>query len=161
MGEWVLKARLAEAGLSDLVGVDSAGTGDWHVGEGADPRTVAVLAEHGYPSRHVARKFRRGDFADRDLVLALDSGHLRALRREAPADSVAELRLLREFDPAATPGDLDVPDPYYGSVAGFEQCLAMVESAMPGLLRHLGTALDDEGSVIGFGGRDGGRAVAA
>jgi protein-tyrosine phosphatase len=152
MAEWVLKARLAEAGLGDRVAVDSAGTGGWHVGEGADPRTVRVLARHGYQSRHTARQLRPADLGRRDLVIALDSGHLRTLRgwaggagsRAAGGASghVAELRLLREFDPAAPPDRLDVPDPYYGSLAGFEECLAMAEDAMPGLLSHIGKLLE-------------------
>jgi protein-tyrosine phosphatase len=155
MAEWVLRARAAAAGLSDAVLVDSAGTGDWHVGDGADPRTVRVLARHGYPSRHVARQFEPADLSHRDLVVAMDAGHLRTLRRwaeraERPERAVpnpgpvrlAELRLLREFDPAAEPGRMDVPDPYYGSLAGFEECLAMVEAAIPGLLSHIGKALE-------------------
>lgn len=146
MAEWVLRAKLQDAGLTGAVAVDSAGTGDWHVGDGADPRTVRVLAEHGYPSRHTARQFAPSDFAERDLVVALDHGHLRTLRRwrSRPGGSQerSELRLLREFDPAATPDRLDVPDPYYGALTGFEECLAMVESAMPGLLRHIGSAVE-------------------
>jgi protein-tyrosine phosphatase len=142
MAESVLKAALAAAGLSGEVAVDSAGTGGWHVGEGADPRTVRVLEDRGYSSRHIARRLERGDFAERELMLALDSGHLRTLRSRAPDGSAAELRLLREFDPAAPAGRLDVPDPYYGTLAGFESCLAMVESAMPGLVRHIEKALE-------------------
>ena len=186
MAEWVLRAHLAEAGLSDVVEVDSAGTGDWHVGDGADPRTVRVLARHGYPSRHVARQFQPAELLRRDLVIAWDHGHLRTLRRwagslsedwgttgggrtgsgntdsgrsgstasgarscdpvkvgsAAELSQPAELRLLREFDPAAGPDRLDVPDPYYGSLAGFEECLAMVQDAMPGLLSHIGLALE-------------------
>ncbi|HEU5429452.1 MAG TPA: low molecular weight protein-tyrosine-phosphatase [Actinocrinis sp.] len=177
MAEWVLRAHIAEAGLSDVVEVDSAGTGDWHVGDGADPRTVRVLARHGYPSRHVARQFQPAELLRRDLVIALDHGHLRTLRRWASSLSetrgpiagattaghpsggaassepvkigseqgrahLAELRLLREFDPAAGPDRLDVPDPYYGSLAGFEECLAMVQDAIPGLLSHIGLALE-------------------
>jgi low molecular weight protein-tyrosine phosphatase len=151
MADSVLRSRVRDAGLEALVAVDSAGTGDWHVGDPADPRTVRVLAAHGYASRHTARQFRPGEFAARDLVIALDHGHLRTLRRwkgqwEASGEGVgaagAELRLLREFDPEA-PGDRwDVPDPYYGSLAGFEECLAMVESAMPGLLLHIATELE-------------------
>ncbi|MBS2963276.1 low molecular weight phosphotyrosine protein phosphatase [Actinocrinis puniceicyclus] len=163
MAEWVLRARVAEAGLTRLIEVDSAGTGGWHVGEGADPRTVQTLARNGFPSRHVARRFQRADLLRRDLVIALDSSHLRTLRQWAAAlpgtgagrgdgdgdgdgddrtSRVAELRLLREFDPEAEPGRWDVPDPYYGSLAGFEECLAMVQDAMPGLLSYLGKALE-------------------
>ncbi|MBW8702206.1 putative low molecular weight protein-tyrosine-phosphatase [Streptomyces sp. MBT84] len=84
MAESVFRARVEEAGLDELVEVDSAGTGDWHEGDGADPRTATVLEEHGYGSDHVARQFRDSWFSRLDLVIALDSGHLKALRRLAP-----------------------------------------------------------------------------
>jgi len=136
MAEQVFRARLAEAGLAGLVETDSAGTGGWHVGDGADERTVSVLESAGYAATHTARQFRPAWFASLDLVIALDAGHLRALRRLAPrAEDVAKVRLLRSFDPALPAGaDLDVPDPYYGGTEGFEECLAMCEAACGGLL---------------------------
>ncbi|MDH6215089.1 low molecular weight protein-tyrosine-phosphatase [Streptomyces pseudovenezuelae] len=134
MAESVFRARTAEAGLEDLVEVDSAGTGGWHEGDGADPRTVSVLAEHGYEGGHTARQFQTSWFARLDLVVALDAGHLRSLRRLAPTpEDAAKVRLLRSYDPAAG-DDLDVPDPYYGGLDGFEECLEMVETASEGLL---------------------------
>jgi protein-tyrosine phosphatase len=67
-------------------------------------------------------------------VIALDSGHLKALRRLAPTpEDAAKVRLLRSYDPDAG-DDLDVPDPYYGPMDGFEECLEMVKAASPGLL---------------------------
>ncbi|MFE3770294.1 low molecular weight protein-tyrosine-phosphatase [Streptomyces sp. NPDC059122] len=139
MAESVFRARITEDGLDALVEVDSAGTGGWHEGDGADPRTIAVLRASGYPTTHTARQFRASWFARRDLVIALDSGHLRELRRLAPTtEDAAKVRLLRAYscrsDPAADPADLDVPDPYYGGFAGFEECLEMVEAACDGLL---------------------------
>ncbi|MEU6669402.1 low molecular weight protein-tyrosine-phosphatase [Streptomyces sp. NPDC046727] len=151
MAESVFRARVAEAGLADLVTADSAGTGGWHEGEPADPRTVSVLEERGYDSEHVARRFEPSWFARLDLVIALDAGHLRALRRLAPTEEDArKIRLLRSY---ARPSpdhhssasawhalsecagdDLDVPDPYYGGRDGFEECLEMVEAASTGLL---------------------------
>ncbi|GGV76282.1 low molecular weight protein-tyrosine-phosphatase [Streptomyces griseoloalbus] len=134
MAESVFRARVAEAGLDGLVEVDSAGTGGWHEGEGADPRTVTVLREHGYDAGHTARQFDPSWFARLDLVIALDSGHLRALRHLAPTERDADkVRLLRSYDPAAE-DDLDVPDPYYGGAEGFDECLEMVEAASTGLL---------------------------
>ena len=56
IGEAVLRARLVDAGLADRVLVDSAGTGDWHLGHPADPRALATLDAHGYPHDHVARQ---------------------------------------------------------------------------------------------------------
>ncbi|GGQ28555.1 low molecular weight protein-tyrosine-phosphatase [Streptomyces mutabilis] len=135
MAEAVFQARVADAGLNGLVKADSAGTGGWHEGEDADPRTVAVLAQNGYDLDHTARQFQPSWFSRLDLVIALDAGHLRALRRLAPTEQDADkVRLLRSYDPAADRGDLDVPDPYYGGVDGFEECLEMVEAASDGLL---------------------------
>ncbi|MFD7131059.1 low molecular weight protein-tyrosine-phosphatase [Streptomyces sp. NPDC059894] len=134
MAESVFRARVADAGLDELVEVDSAGTGGWHEGEGADPRALSVLEENGYALAHTARVFERSWFARLDLVIALDAGHLGELRRLAPTDEDAgKVRLLRAYDPAAG-DDLDVPDPYYGSLDGFEECLEMVERASDGLL---------------------------
>ncbi|MFI1354973.1 low molecular weight protein-tyrosine-phosphatase [Streptomyces sp. NPDC020898] len=136
MAESVFRTRVAEAGLAGLVEVDSAGTDGWHEGDGADPRTVSVLEAGGYDSGHAARRFRAAWFAHLDLVIALDAGHLKALRRLAPTpEDAAKVRLLRSFDPSSNSNtDLDVPDPYYGGMDGFEECLEMVEAASAGLL---------------------------
>ncbi|MFJ4469837.1 low molecular weight protein-tyrosine-phosphatase [Streptomyces sp. NPDC089424] len=134
MAESVFRARVVEAGLEGLVEVDSAGTGGWHEGEPADPRTVAVLRAHDYDGAHVARQFQQAWFSRLDLVVALDAGHLTALRRLAPTEQeAAKVRLLRSYDPDAG-GDLDVPDPYYGGADGFDEVLEMVEAASTGLL---------------------------
>ncbi|MDQ1046974.1 low molecular weight protein-tyrosine-phosphatase [Streptomyces sp. V4I2] len=134
MAESVFRARIREAGLDGLVEVDSAGTGGWHEGDGADPRTVTVLENGGYDGTHTARQFQPSWFSRLDLVIALDVGHLKALRRLAPTSQDAEkVQLLRSYDPAAG-ADLDVPDPYYGGMDGFEECLEMVEAASEGLL---------------------------
>jgi protein-tyrosine phosphatase len=143
--EAVLRRQLAEAGLADAVEVDSAGTGDWHVGEGADLRSVAALRDRGYPAWvHAAKQFTAADFARRDLVVALDAGHEELLRRIAPtvADR-AKIRMLRSYDPAAAadPAGLDVPDPYFDDEQGFEHVLDLVESACAGLLREVRSAL--------------------
>ncbi|MFF8948051.1 low molecular weight protein-tyrosine-phosphatase [Streptomyces sp. NPDC014940] len=134
MAESVFRARVEEAGLEDRVEIDSAGTGGWHEGEAADPRTVSVLDEHGYRTGHVARQFQPSWFARLDLVVALDTGHLKALRRLAPTEEDArKVRLLRSYA-QPTPDDPDVPDPYYGGPEGFQECLEMVEEASTGLL---------------------------
>ncbi|MFJ7042206.1 low molecular weight protein-tyrosine-phosphatase [Streptomyces sp. NPDC101112] len=134
MAESVFRSRTEEAGLDGLVEVDSAGTGGWHEGEPADPRTVSVLEAHGYGSGHSARQFHASWFSRLDLVVALDAGHMKALRRLAPTPEDADkVRLLRSYDPAAG-DDLDVPDPYYGGMDGFEECLELVEAASEGLL---------------------------
>ncbi|MFC5906925.1 low molecular weight protein-tyrosine-phosphatase [Streptacidiphilus monticola] len=136
IAEHVLRERLVDAGLADRVVVDSAGTGSWHEGDCADARAERVLREAGYGAEHTARQFRPEWFATRDLVIALDRGHERELRRLARTrEEAAKIRLFRSFDPAAGAGDdLDVPDPYYGGVEDFEETLKLCEAAADGLV---------------------------
>ncbi|GAB3879943.1 low molecular weight protein-tyrosine-phosphatase [Terrabacter terrigena] len=145
MGHVILERMVEEAGLSDHVRVSSSGTGDWHVGEHADPRTVAELARHGYDgSRHRAREFDPDEFDDVDLVLASDEGHVRTLQRLArtPANR-RKIRLVREFDPeAVAAGTLETGDPWYGGEDHFARCFAEVEAACRGILQHVRDQLD-------------------
>lgn len=130
IGEKVLQRHLQDAGLGDAVTVTSAGTGPWHEGEPADPRAVDVLEAAGYSSAHVAHQVTDGDLSA-DLLVALDAGHARDLRRLG-ADP-ERVRLLRSFDPGAD--GVDVPDPYYDGPDQFRDVLAMVEAATPGVVQ--------------------------
>jgi len=137
MAEVVMRSLVSDAGLADRISVSSAGTGDWHVGERADPRTVEILAVRGYDgSQHRARQFEADWFDRYDLVVALDARNLDDLRRMAPADRRDDVQLLRSHDASAgaAGADLDVPDPYYGGADGFGDALTMVEQACRGLL---------------------------
>ena len=144
--EVVFRHLLDEAGLADRVVVDSAGTGPWHTGDDMDPRARQTLDEHGYASReHIARQFAPDDFDDRDLVLAIDAGHLSRLADLArqssdPAEAAAKVGMLRSYDPTAAPDDLDVPDPYYDN--GFELVLGQIERACVGLLAEIRPVLE-------------------
>jgi protein-tyrosine phosphatase len=136
MAEIVMRQRLVDAGLADRVSVSSAGTGDWHVGAGADERAAEVLAAHGYDaSAHRGRQFRAEWFDEHDLVVAMDRSNERDLRRLAPPGAEGKVRLLTSFDPSATTPD--VPDPYYGGLDGYVEALAMVESGCAALLDHV------------------------
>lgn len=140
IGEVVLRAKLDEAGLGDAVEVDSVGTGPWHVGEPADERARAVLAAHGYDgTTHQARQLDPEWLGRRDLMLALDAGHLRSLRHDAAeTDAHPQIRLMREFDPQAVAAHtLEVADPYYDGAAEFEECLAQIERAADGVVTAL------------------------
>src|SRR5918992_3154628 len=134
MAEAILRHHADEEGLD--IEVDSSGLGPWHVGDAADHRTVAALRRAGYRSAHIARQFEPDWFDRYDLIVALDAGHLRELRRLAPDGGAAKIRLLREFDPAAA-GDLDVPDPYFGDAAEFASALELIEAGVPGLLGEI------------------------
>lgn len=137
IAEHVLRAAVDEAGLADRVRVTSGGTGDWHVGQGANARAVRVLQAHGYPTDHRARQITVTEMATADLVLAADRGHLRELRRMT--DEPDKVRLLRSFDPAAD--DDEVPDPYYGPDSGFEDVMTMTRAAVPGVLDEIRRSL--------------------
>lgn len=141
MAEAVMRHRLDRSGLAEAVVVDSAGTGDWHVGDDADRRAKAVLASRGYLLTHTARQFQPSWFAGRDLVVAMDDDNRRDLRRLARSpDDREKIHLLRAFDPGAT--DLEVPDPYYGDAKGFHRVLDIIEQACDGLLLQLRQGLD-------------------
>lgn len=140
MGEVILRSMLEQAGLADEVRVDSAGIGDWHVGQGADPRTLAALHRGGYDgSSHVARQFEASYLEDHDLILAADRGHLRDLLQLAEGhDTSSQTRLVREFDPdAMAAGELELDDPYFGNASDFDRCLHEIELACRGLVAEL------------------------
>jgi protein-tyrosine phosphatase len=138
--EGVMRRLVDDAGLTDQIEIESAGTGGWHAGEPPDHRATLAAGRRGITLEGAARQVTQDDFRRFDLVIALDRANLRELLAIAPDEDAAEkVRLLREFDPAAS-GDLDVPDPYYGGDRGFENVLDMVEASCRGLLDELRAA---------------------
>jgi len=126
--------------LGDRLHITSAGTGGWHEGEPMDPRTGAALRRAGYPDHpHIAHQILRRGLGEIDLVVALDRGHQQSLRRLGADPS--RLVLLRSFDPSADAAT-DVPDPYYGDDAEFDDCLAMIARGSSGLIAALGRQWD-------------------
>ena len=135
--EAVMRHLVKKEGLEKKVLLDSAGLGDWHLGEARDSRSQAVGKKRGVPLEGVARQFQPDDFARFDYVLAMDRQNRDGLLRLAPDDQArAKVRLLRSFDPAAPP-DAEVPDPYYGGPQGFDHVFDVCEAACAGLLEHL------------------------
>lgn len=130
-----MRKLLADAGMTHVT-VDSAGTGDWHLGEPPDRRTQDVARRRGMALDHRAQKFTPPDLDRYDLVLAMDRNNLRDLRAMATTDEArAKIRLLRSYDPDAS--SPDVPDPYYGKHADFEHVFDVCEAACRKLLEHL------------------------
>lgn len=139
MAEFMLAAAAADAGLD--VAVDSAGTSAWEIGNPIDPRAKDELARHGIAATgHTARKFNPSWFADRDLILALDTDHYDALRALAPTpEAAAKVRMVRSFDPAVaeeTPEQQGIYDPWYGDAKDFQASWDMIAAAIPGILAH-------------------------
>lgn len=134
--EGVLRAKLTEAGLADMVELDSAGTHDYHLGCPPDARSQRHALRRGYDlSALRARQVVVGDFERFDLVLAMDHANLEALRRLHPEVAGERLRLLMSF--ARRHRADEVPDPYYGEGDGFERVLDYVEDACEGLVAML------------------------
>jgi protein-tyrosine phosphatase len=136
--EGVMRHVVAEAGMSEQVELDSAGTGSWHIGSAPDTRASAAARGRGVTLAGEARQVRPADFDEFDLILAMDRANLRDLEALSGGEAEGRIRLLREFDPAsAADGDLDVPDPYYGAAGGFEEVFDLVDAACRGLLEEI------------------------
>jgi protein-tyrosine phosphatase len=136
MAEAILRRTLEGSDLHDRVVVDSAGTHGYHVGDDADARARQILAESGFTITHRARRFDPAWLRDRDLILAMDSGHLRDLRSLAARHGSPDSRIVafRDFDPEG-PGD--VPDPYYETLDAYRLVSTIVQRSMPALMEHL------------------------
>jgi protein-tyrosine phosphatase len=134
-----LMAQLVDdAGLSDVIEVDSAGTARYHVGDRPDPRTIAEARRRGVPIAHRGRQLSRDELADWDLVLVMDRDNLRDVQRLAgDRPDLGHVRLLRSFDPDVAERSPDVPDPYYGADADFAAMFDLIEPACRGLLADL------------------------
>ncbi|HBW19363.1 MAG TPA: hypothetical protein DEH11_10305, partial [Actinobacteria bacterium] len=146
MAEVALQAELKRAGLDGRVTVESAGTGDWHVGGPMHPGARSELSRRGLDGRdHRARQIDRSWLGDFDLLVAMDRSNLANLRRMAGRDDAmaGRIRLMRSFDLAAEPG-AEVPDPYDGGPEDFAEVLDLVQAAVAGLAGQLAAALSDQ-----------------
>lgn len=149
--EGVMRQLLAEARLEDRVIVDSAGTGDWHIGEAPDERAQRAAKNRGYDlSIFRGRQITVADFERFDLIIAMDDKNVAALRQVCPPAQRDKIRLLMEFaTDAGTPDangaekpapgfdSREVVDPYFGGGEGFETVLDQCEAACRGLIAAL------------------------
>ena len=131
-----MKDLVAREGLSDAIRIESAGTGDWHVGAPPDPRSVAAAKRRGITLGGRARHFDVEDWLRFDYVLAMDRANYDELRKTAPPGmEEMKLRLLRSFDPKSPPGS-SVPDPYY-TADGFDEVIDLCLAACAAFLEHV------------------------
>jgi len=131
--EGVARKLAGERGHEGRIDFDSAGTHSYHEGEPPDARSIEAAARRGIDlSNQRARRVRTDDFETFELILAMDRGHEKILKRQAPESALSRVRLFLGYAPHL--GTPDVPDPYYGAGDGFEQVLDMVETAAGGLI---------------------------
>jgi protein-tyrosine phosphatase len=129
----VLEHKLAMAGLSDVVEVDSAGTAAWHVGKQPDVRSQQAAKKRDYDLSHIrARQAIADDFLEFDYVLAMDNQNLGNLMAIMPPGNVKTSPVL--FLASFLQSPSEVPDPYYGGEGGFETVLDMIENACDQLI---------------------------
>lgn len=129
----VFRKMVADAGLTDTVQVESAGTHAYHVGEPPDVRAQQAAKKRGYEIADLrARQVTQDDFRDADLILAMDWENLAMLQQQCPRAYKHKLHLLMRF--AGEHDAATVPDPYYGGAEGFNTVLDYVEDACQGLL---------------------------
>jgi protein-tyrosine phosphatase len=134
--ESVFRDRAKRAGLLPQLRIESAGIGDWHVGQPPDERAITHARRRGYDLAALrARQVTRADFARFDFILAMDLRNLRDLKPLRPPDYHGYLGLLLDFAPEL--GLREVPDPYFGGAGGFETVLELTERAADALLAHI------------------------
>lgn len=136
-GEGVFNYYVENAGYSDVILVDSAGTIDYHIGNPADSRMREVASARGYSLNSIARHVKHKDIDIFDLIVAMDSDNLMDLERLANG-ARNHIRMLGSFLGGTENNAMakSVPDPYYGGVAGFEEVIDMIEEACPRMLDH-------------------------
>jgi protein-tyrosine phosphatase len=141
MAETVLRAELAAAGLDGAVVVDSAGTGDWHVGDAMDPAARAALASRGHDgSAHRARQIEPSWLSRRDLILAMDARNRADLRRMANSADADRIRLFSEA--GGLTETRDIPDPWGGGPDEFGRVLDLLRAAAPVIVARLARLLE-------------------
>ena len=135
--EGIFRKLVADAGVADRFAIESAGTGDWHVGDPPDRRSAATAKARGVVLEGRAAHFTSHDFARFDYVVAMDRDNRRNLLALARnAEDRGKVHLLRDFDPESPAGS-DVPDPYYGGQDGFDRVFDVCHAGSEGLLDHL------------------------
>lgn len=134
----ILRKKLAEHGIADKVSVDSAGTGDWHIGKAPDERSQAAAVKRGYEiSMLRARQVKAEDFDEFDYVLAMDHSNIENMQEFKPKGKVrTEPELfLKRF--GTNTKVIEVPDPYYGGEEGFENVLDLIEAACDNMVLEI------------------------
>lgn len=135
MAEHILRGKVKASELD--VEVVSGGTGGWHAGETAHPRTQKVLTDNGYTSDHTAKQISSQWFDDYDYIIVMDQTNLQDIKEfSRNSDDMKKVSLLRDYDHASPKGSA-VPDPYYSDYAAYIEVFEMIDAACDGLVEFL------------------------
>lgn len=135
--ENIMNHLIDQAGLSDSIFCDSAGTSSYHIGSSPDPRmNAAAVTKLGIKLRGQARQFQKSDFQEFDLILAMDRNNYDNITALDPTGKYHnKVHLMCKF--CSRHNLQDVPDPYYGGTEGFNQVIDLLLDACEGLLQHI------------------------
>lgn len=128
LAEAIFKHKIKKLDASHRILADSCGTGDYHIGDQPDPRTIKTATKNGVEIWHQARQLATADLETFDFLFAMDQQNLKNILRLPDAYKYAhKIKLMREFDPQG-PGD--VPDPYYGTLHDFQYVFEMLDRTL-------------------------------
>ena len=140
VAEEVFRQLVAEAGLTDQIGCDSAGTSSYHLGQLPDIRTRQNALQHGLTLTHRARRMTGEDLARFTYIITMDEANyesvMKLTQRAVGLVHDDTVFLLREFDPAVS-DQPNVPDPYYEGPEVFEEVYQITHRCCGELLTYL------------------------
>ncbi|MGI1678106.1 MAG: low molecular weight phosphotyrosine protein phosphatase [Cellvibrionaceae bacterium] len=132
----IFRELVRKENLENVIIIDSAGTGDWHIGKSPDKRAIKAAKQNGYDISDLrARQVTSEDFQQYDYILAMDNSNLNNLRSISPLNYSGELKLILDYHPDQPLRE--VPDPYYGENDGFVTVLTLIENASANLLEQI------------------------
>ena len=136
LAEAIFKHKIKERNLQDSVDVTSCGTANYHVGDTPDPRTIKNALKNGVVIDHVGRQLSACDLESYDFIVAMDkSNHSNILKLENAKDHSHKIKLMRSFD--LNPSGEEVPDPYYGDEAGFQNVFDILSHSVDSFIQFL------------------------
>lgn len=136
MAEAIFRYKINSLGLKDQFKIESCGTSNYHIGDNADPRTIAVARLHGLAIDHCVRQFTERDFDDFDFIFGMDRSNVQNMLRLATTqDQKKKVLLMRDYDNLAKGGE--VPDPYYGNEKSFQEVFDILDRCADSFINHL------------------------
>ena len=127
MAEAIFRSKIMERNLESFFVVKSCGTAGYHIGQGADKRTIQIAKKYNLPMRHIAEQIDQKDFTVYDYIVVMDKSNLRNVLSIQPSNAKSKIVMMRDFEPLSE-GE-EVPDPYYGDESAFEECYTILNVA--------------------------------
>lgn len=135
LAEVVLRHKVKESGLTHHINVKSSGTAAYHVGHDADPRTIEIATKHGVQIDHTAQQFKPDFFREYTYILAMDDSNYLDIMNMYKGETGVNIHKFRKYDNHSS--EMDVIDPYYGGVDGFQEVYNVVSECSTNFLQHL------------------------